>query len=204
MKRALVVVAAMAACGSAQAIGIGVKAGTLGVGVDAAMNVLPLLDARVGYSALKWGYDVNTSGAKYDGDLKLSNFNALLDFHPLGPLFRLTGGVIFTKNKYDAVGTPSSGPGSFNATVEPGKSTAPYLGVGWGNVAGTGVNFYADLGVMFSGTPKATLSANCAGLTAGQCTTLSSQLTTEQDRLQEELKRWKAYPVLNIGITIGF
>lgn len=204
MKRALVLVAALAACGAAQAAGVGVRIGTTGLGIDVAKNIAPLIDARVGYSGGSWGYDANTSGANYQGDIKLSNLNAFLDFKPLGPLFRLTGGVIFNKNKYEATGTVSGQPGSFNATVESGRSAAPYLGIGYGNVAGMGVNFYADLGVMFMGEPKASISANCSGLSAGQCTTLQNQTAAEQQRLQDELKRFKAYPVLNIGLTIGF
>ena len=204
MKRLLVAAAALAIF-DAQAAGIGIRAGTTGVGADIGFNVAPTFDARIGYSGLKWGYDVNTSQAKYDGDLKLSNLNALIDWRPLiGSFFRVSGGVIFNKNKYEATGTPNGGVGSFNALVESGKSTAPYLGIGFGSVAGMGANFYADLGVMFMGEPKATLTANCAGISAAQCTTLNNQVTAEQQRLQDELKRFKAYPVLNIGFTIGF
>jgi hypothetical protein len=161
MKRIAVLAASLVACGSAHAIGIGVKAGTTGIGIDAAMSVFPLVDARIGWSGLKWGYDQNTSNVSYKGDLKLNNLNALLDFHPMGPLFRLTGGVVFNSNKYDATGTPNSGPGSFNATVE-------------------------------------------TGLSAPQCTALQSQVAAEQTSLQDSLKRFKVYPVLNIGVTIGF
>jgi len=204
MKRLLVAAAALAIF-DAHAAGIGIRAGTTGVGADIGFNLVPTVDARIGYSGLKWGYDVDTSQAKYDGDLKLSNLNALLDWRPLvGSFFRISGGVIFNKNKYEATGTPNGGVGSFNALVESGKSTAPYLGIGFGSVAGMGANFYADLGVMFMGEPKATLTANCSGISAAQCTTLQNQTTAEQQRLQDELKRFKAYPVLNIGFTIGF
>src|SRR4051812_9595864 len=202
MKKALLFALALATCGSANAIGIGVKAGTTGVGIDLAKNVAPLLDLRVGYSALKWGYDTDANGVKYDGDLTLSNLNTLLDFHPLGPVFRLTGGFIFNRNKYEAVGHPSSGPGSFNAKVESGRTAAPYLGVGWGNVAGAGLNFYADLGVMFMGEPKATISADCTGFSATpQCSALQAQTAQQQADLQDRLKRFKAWPVLTLGIT---
>jgi len=205
MKRAFLFVAGFAACGSLHAAGIGIRAGTTGIGGDVAFNVAPTIDARVGYSALKWGHDLDTSNVSYKGDAKLSNLNALLDFHPLGPIFRLTGGVILNDNKYEATGRPSNGaPGTINAKVEAGNRAAPYLGVGWGNVAGAGVNFYADLGVMFMGSPKATLSADCSGLSAGQCSALQSQTASEQGALEDKLHRFKAYPVLNIGITIGF
>lgn len=204
MKRVMVFAAALLCAGAAQAAGIGVRAGSTGIGADVAWNVAPTIDARVGYSGLKWGYDVNTSNASYNGDLHLSNLNALVDFHPLGPIFRLTGGVIFNDNKYQATGHPNGIPGSFSATVEPGHRAAPYLGIGWGNVAGAGVNFYADLGVMFMGSPKATLNADCTNLSAGQCSTLQSQIAAEQANLEDQLKRLKAYPVLSIGLTIGF
>ena len=205
MKRILVFAVALGACGAAQAAGIGIRAGTTGIGADVAWDIAPAVSARVGYSALTWGYDVNTSNASYKGDLKLSNLSGLLDFHPLGPVFRITGGVILNDNKYQATGHPTVAPGnSFNATVEPAHRAAPYLGIGWGNVSGAGVNLYADLGVMFMGSPKATLNADCTGLTAAECSTLQSQVATEQVSLEDQLKRFKSYPVLNIGVTIGF
>lgn len=204
MSRIVLFAAALVASAAAQAAGIGIRAGTTGIGADLAWGIAPTLGARIGYSALKWSYDVDTSDARYEGDLKLSNLSGLLDFHPLGPSFRLTGGVILNDSKYQASGRPSSGPGSFDATVEPGHRAAPYIGVGWGNVAGAGVNFYADLGVMFMGSPKARLSANCGGLSNADCTTLQSRTAAEERRLEDELKRFKAYPVLNLGLTIGF
>jgi hypothetical protein len=195
---------ALAAAGSAQAFGIGVRAGTTGLGADVAWDIAPTLSARLGYSGGKIGYDADTDQFNYDGDLKLSNVNALLDFAPLGPFFRISGGFVFNDNKFEARGTSTSTPGAINGTVKSGKSAAPYLGIGFGRVSGTGVNFYADLGVMFQGSPSASLTADCTGLSGAQCTTLQSQAAAEQARLEDELKNFKYYPVLNIGLTIGF
>ncbi len=202
MKRILVFAAVLVASSATQAAGIGIRAGTTGVGADVAWGIAPAVSARLGYSALKWGYDVSTSNASYNGDLKLSNLSALLDFHPLGPVFRITGGVILNDNTSQATGHPSAFPSaSFNATVEPSHRAAPYLGIGWGNVSGIGANLYADLGVMFMGSPKANLTSDCAGISASQC---SSLVATEQANLEDKLKRFKAYPVFNLGLTIGF
>jgi hypothetical protein len=195
------VAAALLAAGSAQAAGIGVRAGTLGVGGDVAWSVAPTLSARIGYSALTWDRDVSTSRVRYNGDLKLSNLNTFLDFSPLGP-FRLTGGFILNRNRYDVSGDLQGG--SLSGTVKPGRSAAPYLGIGYGNVSGLGINFYADLGIMFQGSPRASLSANCGSLSASACASLQSEVAGEQVRLEDELKRFKYYPVANIGITIGF
>jgi hypothetical protein len=193
---------ALVAAGSAQAAGIGIRAGTTGVGADVAFGVAPTLAARLGYSAGTVDHDVSTN-ITYHGKLKLSNANALLDWSPLGP-FRITGGFIFNDNKFDVQSDPVNG-ATISGTVKPEKSAAPYLGIGYGNVAGAGVNFYADLGIMFQGTPQATLTANC-GAFAGtpQCTNAQNAVAAQQQQLQDELKHAKYYPVLNIGLTIGF
>jgi hypothetical protein len=201
MKKIIVLMAAMGAASSVHAAGVGVRAGTTGVGADLAWGIAPTLSARLGYSALKWDRDVSTDTVSYNGKLKLSNLNAMLDFSPLGP-FRLTGGFVLNDNKYDVRG--DSGGGSISGTVKTGRSAAPYLGIGYGNVSGLGVNFYADLGVMFQGTPRASLSADCGSLGAAACAALQSQAAAEQARLEDKLKNFKYYPVLNIGLTIGF
>ena len=95
--------------------------------------------------------------------------------------------------------------GTFDATVEAGHRAAPYLDIGWGNVSGAGVNFYADLGVMFMGSPKASINGSCpASLSAADCATLQGQAAQQQAELEDKLKHFKTYPVLNIGLTIGF
>lgn len=193
--------AALAAASSVHAFGIGARVGTTGVGADVGWRVAPTLSARLGYSALSWSKDVSTDLARYDGKLKLSNLSGMLDFSPLGP-FRLTGGLILNDNKYDLRAERSGG--SLEGTVKAGRSAAPYLGIGYGNVAGLGVNFYADFGLIFQGSPKATLNANCGSLSAGPCTTLRNEAAAEQARLEDKLRNFKYYPVVNIGLTIGF
>src|SRR6185436_7699841 len=99
--KCVVVGLALAAAGSAQAAGIGVRVGTTGLGADVAWDLAPTLSARVGYSGGSVDYDTSTSTVSYDGKVKLSNLNTFLDFAPLGPFFRITGGFIFNDNKYD-------------------------------------------------------------------------------------------------------
>jgi hypothetical protein len=191
----------LAAAPSAQAFGIGARAGTTGIGADVAWSVAPTLSARVGYSALSWSRDVETDRVRYDGTLKLGNLNTFLDFSPLGP-FRLTGGFIFNNNRYDLRGDLAGG--SVTGQVKAGRSAAPYLGIGYGNVSGLGINLYADLGIMFQGSPSASLNAQCGSLNAAQCASLQNEARAEEARLRDELKRFKHYPVLNIGLTVGF
>ena len=201
MKKILRAASRLAVTGAAHAAGIGVRAGTLGIGADVAWSIAPTLSARLGYSRLNWDRDISTDLVRYDGELKLSNFNALLDFSPLGP-FRLTGGLILNNNRYEASG--QTGAGTISGDVK-GRRAAPYLGVGYGNVSGAGVNFYADLGVMFMGSPRASLTASCSpSVSAAGCTAFRNEVAEEQRRLEDRLKSFKYYPVLNVGLTIGF
>lgn len=211
------VAAAIAAAGSAHAAGVGVRAGTTGIGADVGWDIAPTLSARVGYSAFQYSTGVTSSDIRYDGKLKLSNLSGLIDWSPVGP-FRITGGLIANDNKLNVTGLPSgntftingttyqaSDVGNLSGTVKAANRVAPYLGVGYGNVARAGVNFYFDLGVMYQGSPKATLNANCgAALSAAQCTQLQSDVAAEQQRLEDRLNKYRFYPVANIGITIGF
>ena len=209
---------AIVAAGSAGAAGVGVRAGTTGVGGDIGWGIAPTLSARVGYSWLNnYSVDVNTSDVNYNGKLKLSNLSGLLDWSPLGP-FRITAGIVGANNKLDVTGVPTNGTftingatyqasdvGNLSGTVKPANRVAPYLGFGYGNVAGAGVNFYFDIGVMFQGSPKSTLTANCgATLNAGQCAQLQTNVAAEQQMLDDKLSKYKYYPVASIGISIGF
>jgi hypothetical protein len=214
MYKIVPLVAALAAIGSAHAEGVGVRAGTLGVGGDFGWHLAPTLNARLGYSAYSRDTSVTSTNVHYDGKLKLSNLPLLVDFSPFGP-FHLTAGIVGNNNKIDVTGTPTgssytingtpytaSQVGSLSGKIKLGNSVAPYFGIGWGNVAGAGVNFYADLGVMYQGSPKTTLNVTCGS--GVNCTTLQNDVAAEQQALDDKVKKYKYYPVVGIGLTIGF
>ena len=218
IKAFLAVAAALGAASGAQAAGVGARAGTTGLGADVGFSLVPTLSARLGYSGLSYSRTVDVTDVEYDGRLRLSNLNLLLDFSPLPGTFRITGGLIFNDNKVDVTGRPTGGTftlngnvypaaaiGSLSGTVKSGNSAAPYLGIGYGNVAGLGVNFYFDLGVMFQGTTSASLAATCgAAVPASVCSQVQRDVAAEQARLQDQISGFKYYPVANIGVTIGF
>jgi hypothetical protein len=219
LTRASALAVALLSATAAEAAGVGLRAGTTGFGGDIAFGVLPTLSARIGYSGMSFNHAIDETDIEYDGDFKLSNLNLLLDFTPLGPVpFRITGGFILNDNKVDLRARGNNGTltiggvpypvdqlVSLTGTIKPGNRAAPYLGIGYGNVAGFGVNFYFDLGVMFQGTPEVRLSSTCnPPLTPVQCSRLEAAVAGEQARLQNEVSSFKYYPVANIGITIGF
>lgn len=218
MKRTVLALLLALAAGSASAeMGVGLRAGTTGIGADYGYKLTDSISARIGYSAYNYSTDVTQTDVKYNAKLKLSNFSALADWNIIGG-FRLTGGLVGQGNKIDIDGTPSGGTytingtvyqaselGTLNGRIKAGNSVSPYLGIGYGTVAGAGVNFYADLGVMYQGSPKVNLSATCSSsLPSAQCSQLQSDVAAEQDKLKNDIKAFKWYPVLSVGVTIGF
>ena len=209
--RAIVLAALATTAASAQAGGIGVRAGTTGVGVDLGGDVAPTLGWRLGVSGMNVNTHVDTNDVRYDAKAKVLTGSLLLDWSPLGP-FRISGGFMPNQNKIDLTGQPSGGGGSsvvpagssLTGDVKPERSFAPYLGVGYGNVWTRGVNFYFDLGIMFQGSPEVSLSLNCGSATPAQCAAAQSQVEAERQRVQDKVDRYKYYPVANIGLTIGW
>ena len=204
--RAIVLAALAATAATAQAGGIGVRAGTTGVGVDLGGDVIPTLGWRLGLSGMNVNTHVDTNDVRYDAKAKVLTGSLLLDWSPLGP-FRISGGFMPNRNKIDLTGQPSSGsslpPGSsLTGEVKPERSFAPYLGVGYGNVWTRGVNFYFDLGVMFQGSPQVSLS--CQSANPADCAAAQGRLEEERQRVQDKVDRYKYYPVANIGLTIGW
>lgn len=198
--------------------GIYAKAGTFGFGGGIGYGITDTLTARLGYTAFSYDTDVNTDDVDYDAEAKIGGGELMLDWHPFSGSFRLTAGMIANRNKIDVDAkanqsvtingvtyTPSQ-LGTLDGTVD-FKSTAPYLGIGWGNVAGKNGNFHfvADIGVVFQGSPDVKLNGTCgASLNASQCNQLQSNVQVEEDKLNDEVSDYKQWPVISFGLGYRF
>jgi hypothetical protein len=125
---------------------------------------------------------------------------------------------VLNRNKLTATGKPDSN-GQFTINGQPinatdvssldaevsFRKTAPYFGIGYGRPINGGLSFISDLGVMFQGVPKSTLTATCsATATVPNCNTLQSAVAAEQATLQDNVGKFKYYPVLSIGLAYTF
>lgn len=202
-------------------IGIYAKGGTLGVGGGIGYGISDKLTARLGYTAYNLDRDINTSDVDYKGTFKLGGAEAMLDWHPFNGVFRVTGGLIFSRNKIEVDAklnrTVTINGASYNAgdlgdlsgTIK-FKSTTPYLGIGWGNVVGKNGNlhFIADIGVQYLGSPDVNLNASCSaqGLANAptECAQLGQNVQAEEHDLNNKAEDYKFWPVLNIGLAYRF
>lgn len=213
-----------APCAMAE-VGMGIRGGTFGYGLDFDVGVTDHLALRVGYNYLDYNQTVTDTDVRYDGKLKISSVSGFLDWHPFAGGFRLSLGAVGSGPKVDVVGTPTASGtfelngntyttaqiGSLTGQIKVGNSVAPYVGIGYGNVprGRHPVTFLFDLGAIYGGTPKVSLTATCSSsLTAQQCAALQSQLDTdvaaEIARLENNVNEIKWYPIVSIGLGIRF
>lgn len=217
-------IACMAANTARADVGMGLRVGTQGYGGDIDIALREKLNVRVGYNMFKVNQEIEDTDVVYDGELKLSNASALLDWHPFASGFRLTVGGVGPGLKADVRGRSTGGNfeigngtytaaqiGSLNGSLEFGNSVAPYVGLGWGNAVGKNhrVTFLFDIGAAYVGKSKVNLSATCgASLTVGQCATvqtrLQTDLATEQQEMQDSVGDVQWWPVISLGLGIRF
>jgi hypothetical protein len=199
-----------------QAGGVAVagRASTLGVGPEVTARLSDRVNLRVGVNLIDYSRSVTQDdNDEFDVDVRFRSVSGILDFHPTGGGFRLSGGALGNGNKADFVaraagasyeignnryGVPDVGALIGSATV---ADVAGYAGVGWGNPVGKDkrVGVFIDLGVLFQGAPEVTLGAT--GPIAGN-PAFQQDLALEEQELNDEVRRFRYYPVISLGVSI--
>lgn len=190
-------------------VGVAGHVGTLGLGVDVAIAAAPNIGLRAGGNIMPLDFDGEYSGVSYSIELQSPQFMALVDLYPAGA-FRLSGGLRYSNSNIVLTGdvTQSVDIGGTLYSLESLVGTivtpdiAPYVGIGFGNPAARPFGFFVDLGVAYQGEPELELVAT------GNATTLpdfDQDLEEERLDIEEDLgKYFKFYPVISVGLSIGF
>lgn len=226
LRMAACAVLLLAPCAAARAeVALAARAGTLGGGVELTVGLSPQVNVRLGANAFDYTEnDRAVSGIQYDAKARLRTATALLDYHPGGRGFRLTAGAIYNDTRVEGSSLPpSSGlydiggvpvPVALVGTLD-GKidwdPVVPYAGIGWGNAVGPGrrVRFALDLGAIFQGKGKATLTpiipANSPiNTTPGAREALQILLDREERDIEDDVADYTVYPVISLGVSYRF
>lgn len=212
-------------------VGIGVKISLLGAGAEAAVRLTDRTNVRAGFNMIRYSRGFDKDGVSYNGELNFQTFEAHLDYFPWAGSFHLSPGLLvyaadpitasakvpgnqsFSLGGVDYFSDPS------NPVMGKGKITfyraAPTITVGWGNLVSRkeGKHFSVpfEIGVAFQGTPKANLalSGNVCSQPGINChsvsdPTVQANITSEQNKINNSMTLFKAYPIISIGIGYKF
>ena len=90
-------------------VDVGVSGGTLGIGANVGAGLTDSLGVRLGASYLSFSFDSTISYIDYEMEPEFKNGSLLLDWYPLGGVFRVTGGIFLSDNSISLTGTPRTG-----------------------------------------------------------------------------------------------
>ncbi len=199
----------IAADATAMDAAVTAKLGTLGLGVEGTFGLTEHFNARLGLNKFDFDRSETIDDIKYDLDLEWQSISLLADWHPFGNSFRFTAGILSNGNELN--GSSKSDNLTIGDTTYPSvgldanldfDSTAPYLGVGWGNAlsAGKGWGFNVDLGVMFQGSGDVTLTPTGAGAALVD----PADVAAEERKFEDDIRNYKYYPVFSFGVSYKF
>jgi len=195
-----------------QGVGLGVRAGTLGIGAEGALGLTQNLVVRGGIGLMPWEPTTDIDEIRFTLNLPDTWYTLGLDLYLAGP-FRVGGGLLYKPddpkltagllNDTDIGGTvyTPAEVGTLTATLE-ARRKAPYLLLGFGRHDSPGAGLFLDLGVVFLGGPSFALSAEGGTLIGDPA--FESNLRAEEANLEDDagplLQYW---PILNLGLRLG-
>ena len=215
---ALALPAVLSAQGSAAKsvdMSIGVRVGTLGVGVEANKLITSHVGLRAGFNVFSKDTQREEDDITFDAKVKLHSFTALLDLYPSARgSFHLTGGIITNPLEFTGVGVPNGAGyeidgttytaaqvGTLNASGE-FPSVLPYVGFGFGTPANSkkGVKFVFDIG---AGIGQPTLNLKATNPTNNA--QLAAHVENQRVKTQDDIRKYlKVFPSVTLGLAFAF
>ncbi len=137
----------------------------------------------------------------------------MIDLHPFGGGFRISGGARISENRVVLAATPTQTVeigdeeftpaeiGTLSGSVEP-NSLAPTATVGWGGGLTKGLKLGVDIGVMLQGSPELENFSTTGTLRNDPDFVLA--LADEEVEIEDDIKFLKFYPVVQLSIGYRF
>ncbi len=198
----------------AQGFALGARAGTLGFGAEVALGLSENLAVRGGLGSFLYEYEDEYDDVEYTITPPTMTGTLGIDVYPTGGSFRLMAGLMFRDGDFEAKSGDLASAGSVeigdNVYDEAGflkgtlrtNSTAPFVGLGFGNHTRGGFGFFIDFGVAFVGDANVTITAS--GPIASE-PGIQQDLNREAQNIEDEAGGYlKYWPILNLGLKIPF
>ena len=217
--KAALVVLVLASSGAANAdFGVGVKGGTLGLGIEGRWSPLPWLDVRAGANQYDFEVAGSQAGINYDATFAMDNYYLTGNIRfPLSP-FRVTAGAFSNGNGVQMVSQDTGGAlliigNTAFDTAEIGSlvtdtsfaNVAPYIGFGYDFEVFGKIGLNLDFGLLWQGEPTVDIYATGYD-TASPATQalLDSAYVVEKAEFEYEISNFKAWPVMSLSFVYNF
>ena len=215
-------------------IGIALRAGIGGLGVDVATPLTPKFNLRAGFDYFKYGYSFREEGADINAELRLSAGHASLDWFPFGGRFRLSPTIVFANNN-KAHATALVPPGTtlslngedyVSSTADPlhgsgtvtFRKTSPGLTLGFGNIIPRKRSHFSipfEAGFYYVNQPRLSIDFSGKACDPGYSQDIGCSEVTDDPGFQHDLAAFIArnnhnlsyasfYPVISIGFGYTF
>jgi hypothetical protein len=196
-------------------VALAARASSLGLGAELSFRAARNIGIRLGGNYLEFSRDATVEDIDYHLTPHFENGTAILDLHPFGGSFHLSGGLLLNYNEGEMVATLNHDLviggttytpqeiGSLTGTVT-FRKTAPYLGLGF--AGRSRIAFLFDLGVGFTGTPQVDLVVD-TNLTGQAKAEFDANVEQERAEVQAEINKHRVlryHPVVSLGIKFGF
>lgn len=212
--------------------GVQFTTGFLGFGGQAATSVFRRANVRVGFNYFSYTLPTfHKDNASYKGSLNLRSFQADFDYYLFGGFHISPGGLLYNGNKVDATASIPDGQsftlGGTQYTADgditgkgalPLNRAAPTVKIGFGNLLPRNrrhLTFNFDIGTVFQQAPKvgiALVGLACPGsispcaspVNVANDPTVQTNITSEEAKINKDLKVFKYYPIISFGIGWKF
>lgn len=196
---------------AAQGFGLAVRAGSLGLGGEAALGFSDQIVLRGGAGVLP-EFEARYDGVKYTVTPPQLTGHLGVDVYPFAGSFRLMAGFILRDKEFEVEAPDLSDSdgveigntiynesGSLSGTLTT-KSASPFIGVGFGHHTRGGFGLFLDLGVAFVGNPDVALTASGAiADVPGFQEDLNQEIQNLEDEASPYLRYW---PLVSLGIKM--
>jgi hypothetical protein len=207
----------------------GIKANTLGAGVELATPLSQNLNLRSGYNVFALGYPFGVDGMNYNAQFHLRSSQATLDWFPMHGGFHISPGILHAQNAISAIATApvgqnfSLGDQTYrNSVADPVKGTmsvvyprsfSPLLLLGFGNIlprSSRHLSIPFEAGVAYTGAPTINVNLTGTACTSDGCASFTNnaeaQASLQQEirKINEDMKKVPVYPILSLGLAYHF
>jgi len=201
---------ALPSAAAGQSFGIAGRVGTMGAGVEAAVQLSDRIAARAGVGFMGLDFDATVEDIDVTFSLPDTWYNLGLDLYLTGAL-RIGAGFLFKPDDFlmsaafdtdQEIGGQLFTPeeiGTLTGAVSVGER-APYLLLGFGKHTSSGIGLSLDIGAAF--LEEAQVSLQSDGTAAPGI--IGPELDREAQEMEDSIPTYvKIWPILSLGIRIG-